>query len=622
MSLFPDYDIIVAGAGHAGCEAAVAAARLGSKVLLVSQDLTALARMSCNPSIGGIAKGQIVREIDALGGQTGIVADRSMIQFRMLNRSKGPAMWSPRSQNDRTLFSIEWRRIVEQTPNLFLWRDEVVDVCVENDKVCGIKTRLGITFSAKAVIVTAGTFLSGRIYIGKTVVRGGRIGEMPAEGLTSKLNELGIESAKLKTGTPVRIDGRTIDFSKLGEQPGDEQPERFSFTQTPPLTRQRSCHIAYTSEEVHDELRKGFQFSPLFGGDISGVGPRYCPSVEDKLVRFADKTSHQLFVEPEGWDTYEYYLNGFSSSLPLEVQYAALKKIKGFESAVILQPGYAIEYDYFSPLQLDATLMSKNISHLFFAGQVNGTTGYEEAAAQGLMAGINAHLLLNNRPSFVLRRHEAYIGVLIDDLITKGVDEPYRMFTSRAEHRLLLRQDNADVRLTALSYEIGLADKSRMDAVVLKQQYIAQAQQWLSATGIDPSEANDYLSENQSALLTQRQKAGQLLLRPELSLGSLIHSGFFDTSVFDAADSTWNDTLEIEVKYQSYISREKEFASRLNQFEKIKLPIGLDYFSITNLSYEAREKLQKIRPDNLARAAGIPGVSPADIAVLIGFLRK
>ncbi|PKP05264.1 MAG: tRNA uridine-5-carboxymethylaminomethyl(34) synthesis enzyme MnmG [Bacteroidetes bacterium HGW-Bacteroidetes-6] len=622
MNIFPKYDIVVVGGGHAGCEAAVAAANLGSAVLLISHDLTGFARMSCNPSIGGIAKGQIVREIDALGGFTGIIADKSMIQFRMLNRSKGPAMWSPRSQNDRVQFSIEWRKVIEKTEGLNIWRDEVTGVVVENDKIVAVETQLGLKISCDAAIITAGTFLSGKIYIGTTIVKGGRIGEKPAEGLTENLIKLGIESDKLKTGTPVRIDGRSIDFSKLIEQAGDENPEKFSFTNTPPLIKQRSCHIAYTSEQVHDELRKGFRFSPLFSGIIEGVGPRYCPSIEDKIVRFAGKDSHQLFVEPEGWNTNEYYLNGFSSSLPLEMQYNALRKIVGFEHATIMQPGYAIEYDYFSPTQLSATLMSKKIENLYFAGQVNGTTGYEEAAAQGLMAGINAHLKLQHKESFVLKRHEAYIGVLIDDLISKGVDEPYRMFTSRAEHRLLLRQDNADLRLTRLSYDLGLASDERLEKVKEKEEYIAIASKWLDKTGLDPADVNDYLAETNSAQISQRQKAVQFILRPEISLRHLRDNQILPKEIFTPSDEIFNDTLEIEVKYKSYIEREKDFASRLDKFENLKLPDSIDFFEIKNLSWEAREKLNKIKPATLAQASRISGVSPADIAVLVGWLRK
>lgn len=622
MKIFQDYDIIVVGGGHAGCEAATAAANLGSKVLLITQDLTGFARMSCNPSIGGIAKGQIVREIDAIGGFTGIVADKSMIQFRMLNRSKGPAMWSPRSQNDRVQFSVEWKNIIENTPGLHLWRDDVTGIKVKNDSVCGVTTGLGLTIHAKAVIITAGTFLNGRIYIGKVSVSGGRIGEKPSLGLTENLKEFGIESAKLKTGTPMRIDGRTIDFSVLNEQPGDENPEKFSFTDTPALTKQRSCYLAYTSEQVHEILRTGFEFSPLFTGVINGVGPRYCPSIEDKIVRFAGKEFHQLFVEPDGWNTHEYYLNGFSSSLPLDVQYSALRKIEGFEHAVIMQPGYAIEYDYFPPTQLTADLMSKTIGNLYFAGQVNGTTGYEEAAAQGLMAGINANLRLKNHEPFVLRRHEAYIGVLIDDLISKGVDEPYRMFTSRAEHRLLLRQDNADIRLTTLSHKLGLAGKERLEKVEEKLRYIENATRWFEKNSAEPEAINGFLEKINSKAISQRQKFSQLILRPEISIEKLKKENLLPVEHFSPADKTFDDTLEIEVKYKSYIDREKDFASQFEKFENVKLSSNFDYHKITNISWEAREKLTRIRPATVAQASRISGVSPADIAVLIGWLRK
>ena len=622
MNIFPEYDIIVVGGGHAGCEAATSAANLGSRVLLITQDLTGFARMSCNPSIGGIAKGQIVREIDALGGYTGIVADKSMIQFRMLNRSKGPAMWSPRSQNDRVQFSVEWKNIIENTPNLYLWRDDVTGIRVKNDQVCGVETGLGLFIAARSVIITAGTFLNGRIYIGKVSLSGGRIGEKPSVGLTENLRGFGIESAKLKTGTPMRVDGRTIDFQVLKEQPGDEQPEKFSYTDTPVLTKQRSCYLAYTSEEVHDILRTGFQFSPLFTGVINGVGPRYCPSIEDKIVRFAGKEFHQLFVEPDGWNTHEYYINGFSSSLPLNIQYKALQKIHGFENSMIIQPGYAIEYDYFPPTQLTAGLMSKKVANLYFAGQVNGTTGYEEAAAQGLMAGINAHRCLKGLEAVVLKRHEAYIGVLIDDLISKGVDEPYRMFTSRAEHRLLLRQDNADIRLTPMSFEMGLAGKERMDKVEEKLRYMNEASRWFEKNSAEPDQINPVLEKAGSKIILQRQKFSQLILRPEISIDFLRKESMLPVEHFSPADRTFDDTLEIEVKYKSYIDREKEFASQFDKFEKVKLPEGFDYHTIKNLSWEAREKLNKIHPVTVAQASRISGVSPADIAVLIGWLRK
>lgn len=620
LDIFHPYDVIVAGGGHAGCEAAAAAARLGARTLLISLDLQTLARLSCNPSIGGIAKGQIVREIDALGGVTGIVADKSMIQFRMLNRSKGPAMWSPRSQNDRTLYSFFWRKEIETIPNLYLWRDEVKELIVKDDKVVGVKTALGLEFKARAVIITAGTFLNGRIFIGKTILRGGRLGEKHAEGLTEDLKKYGIESGKLKTGTPVRIDGRSVDFSKLLVQPGDENPEKFSFSsETKPLKRQLPCYIAYTSEEVHEELKKGFAFSPLFTGVIQGTGVRYCPSIEDKLVKFAERDHHQLFLEPEGWNTYEYYLNGFSSSLPLEVQYNALRKIKGFEHAVIIQPGYAIEYDFFPPTQLYPTLMSKKVENLFFAGQVNGTTGYEEAAAQGLMAGINAGLLVQGKEMLVLRRDQAYIGVLIDDLVTRGVDEPYRMFTSRAEHRLVLRQDNADLRLTPIGYEIGLASKERFEKVKWKLENIQSNIEKFKQLSVDPDEINDYLISKNSSPLTQKMKLFQILLRPEITL----HDKFLK-EYLKLNDEVYPflDTLEIEIKYESYILKQQEMIERIKQFENIKLPQNFDYFKLKNISYEAREKLNKIKPLTLAQASRISGISPADISVLLAYFKR
>jgi tRNA uridine 5-carboxymethylaminomethyl modification enzyme len=622
MDIFQKYDIIVVGGGHAGCEAAAAAAKQGSKTLLISQDLNALARLSCNPSIGGIAKGQIVREIDALGGYTGIVADKSMIQFRMLNRSKGPAMWSPRTQNDRVLYSIEWRNILEDIPNLLLWRDEVIGIDVENEKITSVNTKLGLKIHADAVVITAGTFLDGKIYIGEHIVEGGRIGEPAAKGLTQELVEHGIETAKLKTGTPVRVDGRSIDFTVLVEQPGDETPEKFSYGDTEPLKEQRSCWLAYTNDEVHDILRTGFDLSPLFTGVIHGTGPRYCPSIEDKIERFSDKDKHQLFVEPEGWNTYEYYINGFSSSLPLNVQYEALKTIPGFENAIIMQPGYAIEYDYFPPTQLRADLMSKIIENLFFAGQVNGTTGYEEAAAQGLMAGINAHRKINNEDGFILGRADAYIGVLIDDLVTKGVDEPYRMFTSRAEYRLLLRQDNADMRLVKFAEKYNLLEKNRLIKVHGKQIFIEEASKYFNNTSIEPNDINDYLKTENSAEIKQKQRIINIILRPEISLKKLLTQLNVPENIFSKENEEFLDTLEIELKYKNYIEREKDFAGKLEKFDNVKLPKDLDYFSFNNISYEAREKLQKIKPENLAQASRISGVSPADIAVILGTLKS
>ena len=614
---FEPYDIVVVGAGHAGAEAAAAAARLGCRVMLVTQMLDTICQMSCNPAMGGVAKGQIVREIDALGGWSGIVTDRSAIQFRMLNRSKGPAMWSPRAQCDRMLFSLNWRQVLESLPGLSLWQDEVVGLKRDGKAVCGVVTRMGHTIPAKAVILTSGTFLNGTIYIGEESWQGGRVGEAPAVGLSDELRAAGFEVQRLKTGTPVRVDGRTIDFSKLQEQPGDIRPAKFSFTDTAPLTEQRSCYIANTNLRTHDILRTGFSRSPMFTGRIQGRGPRYCPSIEDKIDRFADKDHHQLFVEPEGWHSQSYYLNGFSSSLPIEVQLAALHSIEGFEQAAIFKPGYAIEYDYFPPTQLFFTLETKQVENLYFAGQVNGTTGYEEAACQGLMAGINAAQKVRGKDPLVLDRSQAYIGVLIDDLITKGVDEPYRMFTSRAEYRILLRQDNADQRLTPLSHAIGLADDARMRRVEEKQRQVAQLSQMVEETSVVPSEANGWLEEHGSAALNQRVKLSTLLLRPELSLVQL---GQLAQSVGEAMAVLPEDVIqevETSIKYQRYIEKEQEVAGRIQKFEDISLPPDVDYYALTALSYECREKLNRYRPSTIGQASRISGVSPADVSVLL-----
>jgi tRNA uridine 5-carboxymethylaminomethyl modification enzyme len=622
MDLLDNIDIVVVGAGHAGCEAAVSAARLGSKVVLITLDLTNPARLSCNPSIGGIAKGQIVKEIDALGGYTGIVADKSMIQFRMLNRSKGPAMWSPRSQNDRWLYSYYWREILENTPNLFLWKDEVIDVYPHNNYFT-IKTKMGIEMKAKAVIITAGTFLNGKIYIGQVQISGGRLGEPAAYGLTESLKKLNIESDRLKTGTPVRLDGRTIDFSKMIEQPGDDNPSKFSYSDyTKPLEKQRSCWITYTNEHTHEILKKGFNLSPLFTGIIKGIGPRYCPSIEDKIVRFSGKNAHQLFVEPDGWNTYEYYLNGFSSSLPLEIQYEALHTINGLENVHIIQPGYAIEYDYFPPYQLNNTLESKKIENLFFAGQVNGTTGYEEAAAQGIIAGINAHLKINNLPNIILSRSQAYIGVLIDDLISKTLDEPYRMFTSRAEHRLILRQDNADIRLSPIAYELGLINNDRYNKLLEKKDFINYTSKYLNETSVDPDKINNYLSNINSSLLKQKIKWTQLIMRPEISIFDLAKTIDEINNLIKDKPNHFIETLEIEIKYAQYIKKENELADKLIKFDQMRLPADFDYQSINNISIEARQKLNKIKPANIGIASRITGISPADIAILINFFYK
>lgn len=615
--IFEAYDIVVVGAGHAGAEAAAAAARLGAKVLLITQMLDNICQMSCNPAMGGVAKGQIVREVDALGGWSGIVTDRSAIQFRMLNRSKGPAMWSPRAQCDRMLFSQNWRRVLESIPNLSLWQDEVTALVLDGGTVSGVQTRMGHTFPARAVVLTSGTFLNGRIYIGESAWSGGRVGEAPAVGLSDQLRDLGFEVERLKTGTPVRIDGRTIDFSKLEVQPGDESPAKFSFSDTEPLKEQRPCYVANTNLKTHDILRTGFSRSPMFTGRIQGRGPRYCPSIEDKIDRFADKDHHQLFVEPEGWHSQSWYLNGFSSSLPLEVQLEALRSISGFEQAQIFKPGYAIEYDYFPPTQLVYTLETKRVENLYFAGQVNGTTGYEEAACQGLMAGVNAALKLKDKAPLVLGRSQAYIGVLIDDLVTKGVDEPYRMFTSRAEYRILLRQDNADQRLTPLSHAIGLADDERMRRVEEKVRKIGELTQMVEECSVVPSEVNGWLEEHGSAPLNQRVRLSSLLLRPELTLDTLGEVAPAVAEVMDRMPGEVVQEVETGIKYQRYIEKEQEVANRILKFEEIKLPAEYDYMQLTALSYEAREKLNRYRPVSIGQASRISGISPADVSVLL-----
>ncbi|MCD4665925.1 MAG: tRNA uridine-5-carboxymethylaminomethyl(34) synthesis enzyme MnmG [Bacteroidales bacterium] len=624
--MFKEYDVIVVGAGHSGSEAAAAAANLGSSVLLITMNMANIAQMSCNPAMGGIAKGQIIREIDALGGYSGIVTDRTMIQFRMLNKSKGPAMWSPRAQSDRMMFSIEWRRMLEQTPNLDFWQDNVTGLLIDGKTVKGVKTAMGLKIPSKSVILTNGTFLNGIIHIGNKKFSGGRIGENASTGLTDELLQLTFVSDRMKTGTPVRVDGRTIDFCKLEEQKGDEIPGKFSFTDTTRLKKQRSCYLAFTNTSVHDILRTGFEDSPMFTGRIEGIGPRYCPSIEDKIDRFSGKDSHQLFIEPEGWDTIEYYVNGFSSSLPDHIQFNALRKIPGFENVKIFRPGYAIEYDYFPPEQLKYTLETRLISNLYFAGQINGTTGYEEAAAQGLMAGINANRKLNNQSKFILKRSEAYIGVLIDDLIAKGVDEPYRMFTSRAEYRILLRHNNADIRLTAKGYEIGLASQTRLERVNEKIEIIESIIKFLRNESIAPETANQMLIDKESQPIVQKVKIASLLLRPQVSISDLKEyvetvTEFIQNIKFEYLDECMEEA-EILIKYDSYIDREKEIAKRLNKLEGLKINYDLDYHKLISLSFEAREKLSKIRPQTIGQASRISGVSPADISVLAVYLGR
>lgn len=624
--MFKEYDVIVVGAGHSGCEAAAAAANLGSSVLLITMNMANFAQMSCNPAMGGIAKGQIVREIDALGGYSGIVTDETMIQFRMLNKSKGPAMWSPRAQSDRMLFSMKWREMLESTLNLDFWQDMVIGLISDGNRIQGVKTGMGHNIYSRSVILTNGTFLNGTIHIGTKHFGGGRIGETASIGITEDLKKLGFEALRMKTGTPVRVDGRTIDFSKLEEQPGDVDPQKFSFLDTKKLTIQRSCYLAYTSPEVHDTLKLGFNESPMFSGRIEGVGPRYCPSIEDKIERFSDKDRHQLFVEPEGWKTVEYYINGFSSSLPDYIQYKALRKISGFENAKIFRPGYAIEYDYFPPVQLENSLETRIIENLFFAGQINGTTGYEEAAAQGIIAGINAHNKVNSRQSLVLSRNESYIGVLIDDLITKGVDEPYRMFTSRAEYRILLRQNNADIRLTPKAFELGLASTERMELVQSKNIEIEKLKQFLITESVNPEEANSMLQEKNTPNLKQKVKLSNLLLRPQILISDMLNSIVsLDNFVATLDHRIRKDVLEeveIQIKYGGYIEKEQDQANKVLRLDQLSLSSDLKYHDIHSLSYEAREKLALIRPATLGQASRIAGVSPSDISVLTVYLGR
>ena len=623
--IFDSYDVIVVGAGHAGCEAASAAANLGNKTLLITMNMSLMASMSCNPAVGGIAKGQIVREIDALGGQMGIIADKTMIQFRMLNKSKGPAVWSPRVQSDKAAFSLEWRNTLEKTNNLDFWQDNVDHLLVEGDKIKGVHTEMGGDILSRTVILTNGTFLNGKIYIGEKSFSGGRISEAASHGLTEQLTELGFEADRMKTGTPVRIDGRSINFDKLTEQKGDDEITGFSFLSIEKPTKQRSCHIAYTSQKVHDILRKGFDKSPMFTGRIQGKGPRYCPSIEDKIERFAGKDFHQLFVEPEGATTVEYYLNGFSSSLPEDIQFEALRNIEGFENVKIFRPGYAIEYDFFPPNQLFHSLETRKIHGLFFAGQINGTTGYEEAAAQGLMAGINAHLLIQDEEPLVLHRNEAYIGVLIDDLITKSVDEPYRMFTSRAEYRILLRQDNADQRLTPIGHRIGLASQERYNRFVEKQDRIQELVEFLKNTNVNPDEINGLLREKETPELSSKTRFSHILTRPQLNLEDIISNTERLKPTFNLNDEFTRSIIqeaEILIKYEGYIEKEKEVADKLIRLENVKLSPDFDYNALHSLTIEARQKLTAQKPQTLGQASRISGVSPADIAVLAVFLGR
>ena len=615
------YDVIVVGAGHAGCEAAAAAANLGSKTLLITMNMETIGKMSCNPAMGGIAKGQIVREIDALGGYSGIIADKSAIQFKMLNLSKGPAMWSPRTQNDRMLFSTEWRLALENTSNLDFFQDMVKELIIENNKAVGIITSIGIKFKSKSIVLTNGTFLNGLIHIGEKQLGGGRMGEPKAFGITEQLISLGFEAGRMKTGTPVRVDGRSIDFSKMEEQKGDENPQKFSYLDTPKLTQQRSCYITYTNEIVHDILREGFDRSPMFNGTIQSLGPRYCPSIEDKINRFAERNRHQLFAEPEGWNTIEYYINGFSSSLPEDIQVKALHQIPGFENAKVFRPGYAIEYDYFPPTQLQHTLETKLIENLYFAGQINGTTGYEEAAGQGLIAGINAHNKVHEKESFTLNRDEAYIGVLIDDLITKGTEEPYRMFTSRAEYRLLLRQDNADIRLTEKSYQLGLATDERMKKVEDKIKKSQELEDFLRETSLKPHQINPILEEENSNPVDQAYRASQILTRPNITLNKLEKLEFIKNTSKNYSNEI-REQAEINIKYKGYIDKEKENVAKLHRLENIKIPELFDFNQITSLSAEAKQKLNKIKPKTIAQASRISGVSPADINVLLIYLGR
>ncbi len=614
------YDVIVVGAGHAGCEAAAAAANLGSKTILITMNMQTIGQMSCNPAMGGIAKGQIVREIDAMGGYSGIIADKSAIQFKMLNLSKGPAMWSPRTQNDRMKFAEEWRLALENTENLDFFQDMVKSLIIKNGKIEGVITSLGIEIKGKSVVLTNGTFLNGLIHVGDKQLGGGRMGEPKAYGITEQLVDIGFEAGRMKTGTPVRVDGRSLDYSKMEEQAGDTNPQKFSYLDTPKLTKQHSCYITYTNETVHEILRTGFDKSPMFNGTIQSIGPRYCPSIEDKINRFAERNRHQLFAEPEGWNTVEVYVNGFSSSLPEDVQLKALHHVPGFEKAKIFRPGYAIEYDYFPPTQLKHTLETKLIENLYFAGQINGTTGYEEAAGQGLMAGINAHNKVHEKEEYILSRDEAYIGVLIDDLITKGTEEPYRMFTSRAEYRLLLRQDNADIRLTEKAYKLGLAREERLKKMEEKVEKSTELEEFLRETSLKPGIINPILEENESSPVDQAYRAAQILTRPNITLNKLSGIDFIKEKV-ENYNEEQKEQAEINIKYKGYIEKEKENVAKLLRLETIKIPEDFDYSKLSSLSTEAKQKLNKVKPATIAQAGRISGVSPSDINVLLIYLK-
>lgn len=615
--MFKEYDVIVVGAGHAGCEAASAAANMGSSVLLVTMNMHTIAQMSCNPAMGGVAKGQIVREIDALGGQSGIISDKTMIQFRMLNRSKGPAMWSPRCQSDRMMFAQEWRNTMEQNPNIDFWQEMIEGLVIKNKRIIGVRTGMGIEIKSKTVVLTNGTFLNGKIHIGEKNFGGGRTGEKAAYGITEQLVEIGFESGRMKTGTPPRIDGRSLNWDQMEEQKGDENPEKFSYTNTPRLTKQRSCYVTYTNEKVHEVLRKGFDKSPMFSGRIKGLGPRYCPSVEDKINRFADKDRHQIFVEPEGWNTIEMYINGFSTSLPEEIQLEALRKMQGFENVKMFRPGYAIEYDYFPPTQLKLTLETHLIENLYFAGQINGTTGYEEAACQGLMAGINAHNKAYEKDEFILKRNEAYIGVLIDDLVNKGTDEPYRMFTSRAEFRTLLRQDNADIRLTQKGYNLGLASENRLERMKYKRENADTIVKEIKTNKITPDSANTYLERIGSTTIREKSSIYSILKRPEINIENirLIDNGM--KKFLDQYDEEVIEQAVINIKYESYIEKELLMVEKMTRLEDLNINPHFDYEKLLSISIEARQKLKKIKPQTLGQASRISGVSPSDISVIM-----